>query len=149
MLMPVFMSNLNPTNFWLPVNFRVLGMGLRALRSITRVKSRNIVVLTIIPKKQSIYVLATISLLSHYHNFSIFNINEFFFSKVYLLIYLEKCILIWINPIWNKYFSIVVFTQLNFILDDFNINEIFFEIVPIEISRNMFLKFINKDNHVF
>ena len=50
MLMPVFMSNLNPTNFWLPVNFRVLGMGLRALRSITQVKSRNIVVLTIIPR---------------------------------------------------------------------------------------------------
>ena len=116
-----------------PSQICVLGMCLRGLRSITWVKSRNIVVLTIIPKKQSIYVLATISLLSHYHNFSIFNINEFFFSKVYLLIYPEKCILIWINLIWNKYFSIVVFTQLNFILDDFNINEIFFEIVPIEI----------------
>ena len=148
MLMPVFMSNLNPKNFLLPVNFCVLGMGLRALRSITWVKSRNIVVLTIIPKKQSIYVLATISLLSHYHNFLFLTLTNFF-SKLYLLIYPEKCILIWINLIWNKYFSIVVFTQLNFILDDFNINEIFFEIVPIEISRNMFLEFITKDNHVF
>ena len=108
------MSNLNPKNFWLPVNFCVLGMGLRALRSITWVKSRNIVVLTIIPKKQSIYVLATISLLSHYHNFLFLTLTNFF-SKLYLLIYPEKCILIWINLIWNKYFSIVVFTQLNFI----------------------------------
>ena len=40
----------------------------------------------------------------------------------------------------KQIFFIVAFTQLNFILADFNINEIFFEIVPIDlrIQKNAF-----------
>ena len=128
MLMPVFMSNLNPKNFWLPVNFCILGMGLQALRSITWVKSRNIVVLTIIPKKQSIYVLATISLLSHYHNFLFLTLTNFF-SKLYLLIYPVNSILFWMILTLTKFFSKLY--------------------LLIYVSRKMFLEFITKDNHVF